>query len=58
MAGDCVHLAGGVLSGLAPHFRVSAVSVGILGIRLWGSSLDFSDMWLCHVGNPIRLSRL
>ena len=35
---------------LAPLFRVSAVSVGISGIGVSGSSLAFSDMWAWSVG--------
>ena len=43
VAGDCVHLTGGGGGGsagwtLASHFRVSAVSVGISGIGVSGSS--------------------
>ena len=34
---------------LAPHFRVSAVSVGISGIGVSGSSLAFSDMWALFI---------
>ena len=57
VAGNCVYLTGGGGGGegsavwtLAPHFRVSAVSVGISGIGVSGSSLAFSDIWAWFVG--------